>query len=73
MKYRIKEEYIKKRDGRIISHFYPQHKHWWCPFWHYYGVIGEFEDHECFNTLEEAKSYIDWEKSKRYTVSYTEI
>lgn len=70
MKYRIKKETYTDIEGKARDIYYPQHKHWWCPWWHNFGTFDAYSDYEHFETFNEAKRYIDWFKSKHYKEEY---
>lgn len=70
MKYRIKKETYIDSNGALIIWYYPQHKHWWCPWWYNYGTFDTYSDYVSFSILEDAEKYLKWVKSKKYKVEY---
>lgn len=70
MKYRIKKETYKNENGHVTIWYYPQHKHWWCPWWHNYGTFDIYSDYISFHNFDDAKRYLDWDKSEHNKVEY---
>lgn len=73
MKYRVKREtYINNKCGVLMT-YYPQHKHWWCPWWHYFGWQDVYSDYVSFSTLDEALKHIEYEKSKHTFIDIIDV
>lgn len=71
MKYRIaKEFYSTDYKNNTKYKYYPQHKHWWWPWWHYYGIIDAYSDYVNYDTIDEAKNFINWMKNANFNSEY---
>lgn len=73
MKYRVKKETWIDLNGSSHIQFYPQHKHWWCPWWHNFGTYDTYSDYVSYETLDEAISYVKWYRSEHEINEYIEV
>lgn len=72
MEYRVKKVTYVDDGGNKKETYYPQHRHWWCPWWHYFGIDDVYGSHDSFGTFGEAVEFIKTRirQEKEHRVEY---